>query len=117
MKRQFKTKNNTIITRETRWIKIRNEYVTPRHSLWNYADTYGTDNPNEGLLTYFIHNGKKYALGQFMRLSYPIFFEDETEKTNFLSGYDSTEWYNPYLIEIEDGGEYCRLYTEQREVA
>lgn len=111
--KKFTTQEGTTIQRETRWLKIRIEEVTKRHSLWCYADKTGTDDPRYGVLAYFIHNGKKYAVGQFMILSYPMFFEDENGKTNYLSGYDSTEWYHPYLIEIDDGGEYCRLYTEQ----
>lgn len=110
---KFKTRDNTIITRESRWLQIHSDYVTKRHSLFDYADDY--ENPGkEGLLHWFKFRGRKYALGQFMKLSYPIFFEDETEKTNYLSGYDCTNYYNPYLIEIHDSGEAVRLYTEER---
>jgi hypothetical protein len=110
--KQFQTKDNTTIQRVSRWIKLRRVTVTKRHSLAEYADFAGTDNPNEGTLTYFIHNGKKYAYGQFSRLSYPTFFEDEDGKTSYLSGYDNTEWYKPYLIEVDECCEYVRLYLE-----
>ena len=47
-----------------------------------------------------------------MRLTAPEFFENEDGKKSFLSGYDCTQYYNPYLIEIDDGGEYVRLFEE-----
>lgn len=95
--------------RVSRWIHIKTEYVTKRHSLSDYADFYSSED-GKGVLTYFKHDGRLYAIGQFMRLSYPEFFEDENGKQSFLSGYDCTDYYNPLMIEIEDGGEYCRLY-------
>lgn len=61
---------------------------------------------------YFIHYGKRYHLDDFMRLSYPIVWYDRDGKLNYISGYDSTQWYNPYLIDIDDGGEYIRLWKE-----
>ena len=107
--KRIKAKDGRTYRRASRWIRIHLDYVTKRHSLFDYAD--GTD----GLLTWFRHGGRQYALGQFERLSYPIFFETEDGKESFLSGYDSTQWYKPYLIEIDDGGEYCRLYEEIQE--
>ena len=60
--KQFQTKDNTTIQRVSRWIKLRRVAVTKRHSLAEYADFTGTDNPNEGTLTYFIHNGKNMLM-------------------------------------------------------
>lgn len=111
MKRQFRSSDGHIYQRESRWLKIKHKLITKRHSLWDYADTYGIDNENEGILSYFIKDKKQYALGQFAKLSYPIFFEEENGKKSFLSGYDYTLWYNPYLIEINDTCEAVRLYT------
>ena len=88
--------------RVSRWIKIQYDMVTSRHSLWDYAEN------NEGILTHFRHGGRDYAIGQFMRLSPPIFLEDNS----IICGYDATEWYRPYLIEIDEYGEYVRLYEE-----
>ncbi len=90
--------------RVSRWIHIEYRTVTPRHSLYDYAD--------DGELICFRHNGRLYALGQFMRLTAPEYYEDVDGKMQFLSGYDCTEWYKPYVCEIDDGGEYIRLYQE-----
>jgi hypothetical protein len=105
------TKDGNKIKRVSRWIKIRADYnITNRHSLYEYCDKY-----NDNYIDYFIYKGEKYALSQFTRLNYPIMWEDEEGKLNFLSGYDSTNYYNPLLIEIEEGGEAIRLYEEVRE--
>ena len=100
------------IERKSRWIHVDYLYITKKHSLWDYVDKYDIEEDGKACLICFRHGGRLYALDQFMRLSYPIFFEDETGKEAFLSGYDCTDYYNPYLIEIEDGGEYIRLYQE-----
>ncbi len=107
----------TIVTREgrtykriSRWIHIKTEYVTKRHSLSDYADFYNTDD-GKGILNHFKHNGKSYAIGQFMRLSHPEFFEDDNGKQSFLSGYNCIN-YRTLHIEIDDCGEYCRLYQQ-----
>ena len=113
--KNIKAKDGRTYRRASRWIRIRFDYVTMRHSLSAYADFSGTDDETHGLLIWFRHGGRSYALGQFMRLSYPIFYEDENGKESFLSGYDSENWYRPYLIELDDGGEYCRLYEEIQE--
>lgn len=100
----FKTQDKTTIKRVSRWIAIHFDCITPRHSLYEYSD--------DGMLSWFRHNGRKYAIGQFERLAYPIFFDDEDGKLAYLSGYDCTQWYKPYLIEIHPDGECIRLYTE-----
>lgn len=100
----FTTEEKTTIKRVSRWIKLEWRQVTAKHSMANYAD--------EGMLICFRHNNKLYALGQFDRLAYPIFFENEEGKTSYLSAYDSAVWYKPYLLEVSDCGEYVRLYEE-----
>lgn len=121
--KEFRTKNNTLIQRVSRWIRIKQAYdITKRHSLYYYRrdeNGYGeySDefNPNNGtFLDYFTFNGRKYAIEQFLRLDYPIMFE-ENGKLQFLSGYDSENYYNPLLIEIDDSGEYIRCYYERME--
>ena len=92
--------------RVSRWIKLDYTNITHRHSLANYA----YDNGEDLTLTYFMHGGKMYALGQFMRLSEPITLEDGS----IISGYDCTQWYNPLLIEIRKDGEAVRLYEEKQ---
>lgn len=118
--KEFRTKNNTIIQRVSRWIRIRQAYdITKRHSLHyyrmdenGYRDGQSNFKPENGtFLDYFIFNGRKYAIEQFLRLDCPIMFE-ENDKLQYLSGYDSENYYNPLLIEIDDSGEYVRCYYE-----
>ena len=97
--------------RASRWIKIEIRYITKKHVLFDYADTYDCDD-GEGLLTCFRHGGRLYALGQFMRFTTPEFYEDDNGKLQYLSGYDCTTWYKPLICEIDEGGEYIRLYQE-----
>lgn len=104
--KHFKAKDNTSYKRKSRWIQIRYRPVTDRHSLYDYAD--------EDILTYFVRKGKEYALGQFMRLTPPIEISDGNE-TVMLCGYDCTEYWYPYLIELNDTGEAVRLYIRERE--
>ena len=63
-------------------------------------------------MDYFRFGGRAYAINQFFRLDFPIFFENEEGKTTYLSGYDSENYYNPLLIELDDCGEFVRLYEE-----
>ena len=102
--RIYNGENGRQFRRVSRWIKVNYKTVTSRHRLAEYAD--GDE------LIYFRHGGREYALGQFMRLTAPEFFENEDGKKSFLSGYDCTQYYKPYLIEIEDGGESVRLFAE-----
>ena len=73
------------------WIKIHFDIVkNKKHSLYDYAE--GEDNS----ITYFTNSGKKYAISQFMRLSYPITIE-ENSKIAIISAYDVECSYKPYL--------------------
>ena len=104
------TTENRTYKKVSNWIEVKYQYVTKRHSLSDYADFCGTDNENEGLLTYFTFKGKKYAMGQFIRLSYPEFFENEDGKQSFLCGYDCTCYYKPLMMELSDYGDSVRLF-------
>lgn len=106
--KEIKTSENRTYKRVSRWIKVKNEYVTKRHSLADYADF--EENEKYGLLSYFIHNNRKYAIGQFSRLSHPEFFNNEDDKESFLCGYDNTDYWNPFHIEMTEDGEYVRLF-------
>lgn len=97
--------------RVSRWIKIDTRPVTKKHILFDYADTYDCAE-GEGLLTCFRYKGRLYALGQFMRFIHPEFYEDKDGKSQFLCGYDCTTWHNPLICEIDDCGEYIRLYEQ-----
>lgn len=94
----------------SRWIKIRYMYITEKHSLWDYAEPCSLANKRQ--LCCFKHKDKLYAIDQFMRLSYPIMFDDTNGDQVIIGGYDSASYYNPYLLEIDDGGEYVRLWIE-----
>ena len=106
----FQTKDGKEITRLSRWIKVRTDYnITERHSLYYYANDCGDGGK---CVDYFIFRDRKYAIGQFFILDYPIFFEDTDGKTTYLCGYDCENYYNPLLIEIADCGEYVRVYSD-----
>lgn len=103
-------------TTASRWIKVHFEIVTPRHSLYDYGDgsglgDYGGRKDLKEIIS-FRHGGRKYALNQFERLSYPIMLEDADGIQAIIGGVDSTQWYNPYLIEIHPSGECVRLWNE-----
>lgn len=110
-------KDNRIYETGSRWIKVNYKIVTPRHSLYEYGDGSGLDeyggNKDLREVITFRHNGKVYALNQFMRLSYPIMLENEDGITAVISVYDATQWYKPYLLEIHPDGEYIRLWIEK----
>ena len=119
--KEFKTHDNRSLYRVSRWIKIQYAYnVTPRHSLYyyvtdenGYRDGQNNFSPENGtFLDFFKWRGRKYAIEQFLRLDYPIFFEDTDGKTHYLSGYDSEDYYNPILIEVDEYGENVRIYVE-----
>ena len=117
-----------VIYRKSRWIKRRTNYnPNKRNSLYYYAtdgngyrDGQTGFNPQTGLyLDYFRFGGRNYAIEQFFRLGSMFCpteycWEDREGKLNFLSGYDSENYYNPILIEISECGEYIRVYEEGR---
>lgn len=121
--KELTTQENKKIYRVSRWIKIQHNYNVGKHnSLYYYAtdengyrDGQTSFDPKNGLyLDYFRWNGRTWAIEQFLRLSFPIFFE-ENGKTQYIAGYDSENYYNPILIEIDEYGEYVRIYEEGKE--
>lgn len=115
------TTDGRTIRRVSRWIKIQQNYrPNKRNRLFYYAtDSNGYRegqsryNPAEGLyLDYFRWNGRTWALEQFLRMDYPMMYENEDGKLSYLSGYDSEDYYHPILIELDDCGEYVRVYVE-----
>lgn len=111
----FITTDGKQIKRISRWIKIKQAYnITERHNLYYYAEQI---DENENVLDYFVFNGRKYALSQFYRFGTmftptpPLMFY-ENDKLQFISGYDSENYFNSLLIEISDCGEYVRIYEE-----
>lgn len=122
MKTKIITKDGNTIFRVSRWIKRQTNYnPSKRNSLWyyvtdgnGYREGQTNFDPETGLyLDFFRWNGRTWAIEQFYRLDYPIFYEDKEGKYQYLSGYDSENYYNPILIEIDETGEYIRVYEEK----
>ena len=98
---------------------IDEKYVTPRHGLYDYAEDdqpyVDEDLKGKRRLESFRFKGRQYALGQFMRIGWPagkgyIELEDGTA----LEGYDATDYYKPYLLEMI-GEEFCVRLWERVE--
>jgi hypothetical protein len=83
--RQFK--------RVSRWIKVEYQYITPRHSLWDYAEN------NDGCLVSFRYKGKRYALGEFLN-RHSLCGHLSAEYPEFIHGYQYSDIWNPLFIEI-----------------
>lgn len=124
--REIVTKEGRTLRRLSRWIKVQQEYnITPKHSLYDYCTdesgyhpTQSKFNPENGtFLDYFRFQGRKWAIGQFIQFGgmmggYPPMWEDEDGKLQYLSGYDSENYYNPIMIEFSEACEYVRVYQE-----
>ena len=116
-----------IFNRVSRWIKVKQNYnPCSRNRLWDYVqDENGYKhyqeqfNPENGLyLDYFTFHGRNYAIEQFLALGNPFYtavsysYEDKAGKLFYLSGVDGENIYNPLYIEMDEYGEYVRVYTE-----
>jgi hypothetical protein len=114
MSKTITTNNGDYITRVSRWIRIQTAYnITERHALHYYAEN--TDVGNA--VDYFTYGGTRYALARFLRFGSPWLpveysWTDDDGKMQFLSGYDSENYYNPIMIEIHPDGEHVRVYRE-----
>ena len=120
--KELTTTDGKVIYRVSRWIKIQYAYnVSPRNSLYYYCTDENGNQPgsnnfdpkNYTYLDFFRWNGRTWAINQFFRLDFPITWE-ENGKLQYIAGYDSENYYNPILIEIDDSGEYVRVYEEER---
>ena len=121
MGKVIETKEGTKLRRVSRWIKIRQNYSpTPRNSLWyyvmdgnGYREGQEKFDKNTGLyLNYFVWCGRKWAMEQFLRLpNFPVMWE-ENGKLHWVCGYDAENYFNPIQIEIDEYGEYVRVYEE-----
>ena len=104
-KKTFVGDDNRKYQKSSRWIKIHSRIIKSKnHSLYDYKE-------DDNSITYFTHSGKRYAISQFMRLSYPIMIEE-----GIIGGYDVETSYKPYLLEISDCGEYVRLWEEVSDI-
>lgn len=104
---------NIHVMRISRWIRIETIMITKKSRFWDYADSYTEEN-GKRFIDVFRFNDRLYCLSQFLRFSHPIFYM-ENGKKGFLSGYDSTDYYYPLEIEIDESREYIRLYRELKE--
>lgn len=121
MKKEIVTKDGRIIRRISRWIRIRHNYSpNKRNSLWYYV-TDGNGyregqekfNADSGLfLDYFVWNGRKWAIEQFLRMDFPMMWRNSEGKLRWICGYDGENYYNPILIEMDEYCENVRVYEE-----
>lgn len=124
----IKTTDGKTLKRVSRWIKVRQNYnPSKRNGLWDYVrdeNGYGPYSdkfdPETAMLDFFRWNGRNWALEQFYSLGgmmggAPIFFENEDGKLSYIAGYDSQNYFNPILIEVDDCSEYVRIYEEASE--
>ena len=100
----------------SRWIEIKEIYVTARHRLWDYAidDQPYVDEDLHGRrrLEYFKYKGRPYVLGQFMRFGYPNTYTIDLEDGSCLEAYDATQFYKPYLLEFIGEEGMVRLWEQ-----
>lgn len=65
---------------------------------------------------YFRHHNKRYKLDVFLRIgsAWSAGITNEIRsadgETVTLAGYEAETYYKPLFIEIDDGGEACRVY-------
>lgn len=86
-------------TRRGRWKKI--DYTIPR-------------DPEKESRPFFRHNGKRFYIDNFIRTNYPNGEYTEIQATDgekaFLHAQQIDEYYKPYFIELDEGGEAVRVY-------
>ena len=101
------------LKRVSRWITIRNEPITKRHSLWYYAEKDPAFSDECAYCSMFRWNGRMYAVNQFLSRYGLYGFDQKCEEyPAFICGYDAENYYHPLLCEIDDCGERIRLYVE-----
>ena len=61
---------------------------------------------------YFIWNNRRIKLDEVMRLSYPVFFEDEKGYLRFCSGYIGISNCFGVLVELTNDDQSIQLYEE-----
>ena len=123
----FKTQNGHTLRRVSRWIAIRTNYNPSKRNRLaeyirdgnGYREGQSGYDPSTGLyLDYFRWNGRTWAIDQFYRLGgvwtggEPEMFVDTDGKLSIVDGYDSENYYDPILIELDEYGERVRVYEE-----
>lgn len=92
------------------WKPIRYMNITHNHSLWDFGEE--TDNKKYRMIAYFDFYNRRYAISQFMRVEPPIAFYDRLGYMQVISGYDSLGGISPMLLQVNDGGNYMRLFKQ-----
>ena len=126
MTKEFVTKDGHKLIRKSRWIKIRRNYNPSKRNRLRYYITDGNGyregqsnfDPSTGLfLDYFPWRGTTWAMEQFMRCGSvwcpTVIMWEEDDKINYISGIDSEDYCNPIMIELDECGEYVRVYEEE----
>lgn len=63
-------------------------------------------------LAYYRRGNMRTYLDTVERLSYPYFYEDESGKDQYISGWEDIGAYSPLYVEILDDGESVQLWEE-----
>lgn len=112
--KQFTTTDGKTIERLSRWIQVRTAYnMRKNNSLYDLGED---DGENGRVCSYFIWNGKKWPLCQFMLFNTfyisdpnPVFYENGEKR--IISAFDCEDYSNrPLLLEVDEWGEKVRLY-------
>ena len=61
---------------------------------------------------YFMWNGRRQNLDDVGRLTYPVFYENEDGKTDYIGGYICLCNFGGVLVQVDDNGEAVQLFDE-----
>lgn len=61
---------------------------------------------------FFVWNGRRYRLDEVMRLTYPVFYEDNDGKLGFCSGYITISNCIGVLVELTCDDQCIQLWQE-----
>lgn len=113
--RTIKTRDGEVFQPVTRWtrIKMYQPVKNRNNRFYDIADT-DPDTGEKYVDTFQINGtrGMKFALQEVLKLSYLIFFDTPDGKTDFLSGYIPISNTLAFLVQIDESGEYIRLFRE-----
>lgn len=116
-------KKNIIVTdmgselrRVSRWIKVRHaENITPRHELYYWAENSRgyrcIEGDSDGAnVYYFVFRRRRYALNEFMPITFPEIYETPDERG--VIAYMQIETTHPLLLEYSECMDFVRVYEE-----
>jgi len=61
---------------------------------------------------YFVWNGRRQHFDEIPRLSYPIMYTDDNEKTGVIGGYICLCNWGGVLVELDENSETVQLWEE-----